>query len=105
MIARPIIFFFFSSRRRHTRCSRDWSSDVCSSNLGQGVDFNNLNPNRPYSLEYSLHLQHQLKTWLFEVGYSHNKTYGIYEGRVQDYYPFPLWQQLRAPLLDRKSVV
>src|SRR2546429_1499459 len=23
--------FFFSSRRRHTRCSRDWSSDVCSS--------------------------------------------------------------------------
>src|SRR6478752_8965435 len=25
--------FFFSSRRRHTRCSRDWSSDVCSSDL------------------------------------------------------------------------
>src|SRR2546422_11025639 len=28
-----IFFFFFSSRRRHTRCSRDWSSDVCSSDL------------------------------------------------------------------------
>src|SRR5690606_39719343 len=28
--------FFFSSRRRHTRFSRDWSSDVCSSDLGQG---------------------------------------------------------------------
>src|SRR5256884_3738369 len=27
--------FFFSSRRRHTRCSRDWSSDVCSSDLDQ----------------------------------------------------------------------
>src|SRR6266436_8276670 len=27
------IIFFFSSRRRHTRCSRDWSSDVCSSDL------------------------------------------------------------------------
>ena len=27
------IFFFFSSRRRHTICSRDWSSDVCSSDL------------------------------------------------------------------------
>src|SRR5690554_7862785 len=26
-------FFFFSSRRRHTRCGRDWSSDVCSSDL------------------------------------------------------------------------
>src|SRR2546429_6523106 len=25
--------FLFSSRRRHTRCSRDWSSDVCSSDL------------------------------------------------------------------------
>src|SRR5256884_4376005 len=27
------VFFFFSSRRRHTRCSRDWSSDVCSYDL------------------------------------------------------------------------
>src|SRR6266550_6695235 len=27
------MWFFFSSRRRHTRCSRDWSSDVCSSDL------------------------------------------------------------------------
>src|SRR5690606_39785907 len=27
--------FFFSSRRRHTRFSRDWSSDVCSSDLGR----------------------------------------------------------------------
>src|SRR2546422_11010669 len=31
--------FFFSSRRRHTRCSRDWSSDVCSSDLkGEAVE-------------------------------------------------------------------
>src|SRR5699024_12857524 len=28
-------FFFFSSRRRHTRSKRDWSSDVCSSDLGR----------------------------------------------------------------------
>src|SRR2546422_8837643 len=28
-----VVLFFFSSRRRHTRCSRDWSSDVCSSDL------------------------------------------------------------------------
>src|SRR5207247_3308343 len=28
--------FFFSSRRRHTRSTRDWSSDVCSSDLHQG---------------------------------------------------------------------
>src|SRR5207245_4917597 len=30
-------FFFFSSRRRHTRCYRDWSSDVCSSDLEQAL--------------------------------------------------------------------
>src|SRR5882757_10879493 len=29
-------FFFFSSRRRHTRYWRDWSSDVCSSDLPPG---------------------------------------------------------------------
>src|SRR3712207_7039511 len=28
------LVFFFSSRRRHTRYWRDWSSDVCSSDLG-----------------------------------------------------------------------
>src|SRR5689334_24826273 len=30
-------FFFFSSRRRHTRWNCDWSSDVCSSDLGEPV--------------------------------------------------------------------
>src|SRR5437867_6018332 len=29
-----VVFFFFSSRRRHTRSYGDWSSDVCSSDLG-----------------------------------------------------------------------
>src|SRR5256886_11160545 len=29
-----LVFFFFSSRRRHTRFDCDWSSDVCSSDLG-----------------------------------------------------------------------
>src|SRR2546429_5197043 len=32
-ISLVLFLFFFSSRRRHTRCSRDWSSDVCSSDL------------------------------------------------------------------------
>src|SRR5207302_3963973 len=30
-------YFFFSSRRRHTRFSRDWSSDVCSSDLNAQI--------------------------------------------------------------------
>src|SRR2546426_8772381 len=30
-----VLFFFFSSRRRHTRLQGDWSSDVCSSDLAE----------------------------------------------------------------------
>src|SRR5205814_3728591 len=37
--------FFFSSRRRHTRCLSDWSSDVCSSDLARRSP-----PARPASL-------------------------------------------------------
>src|SRR5258707_10247234 len=32
-----VVCFFFSSRRRHTRYWRDWSSDVCSSDLAEGM--------------------------------------------------------------------
>src|SRR5438067_9820248 len=32
-----VILFFFSSRRRHTRSKRDWSSDVCSSDLNAAL--------------------------------------------------------------------
>src|SRR5699024_12204772 len=34
-----LCFFFFSSRRRHTRSKRDWSSDVCSSDLHHYVQY------------------------------------------------------------------
>src|SRR5690606_16786540 len=33
LLTLSVFVFFFSSRRRHTRFSRDWSSDVCSSDL------------------------------------------------------------------------
>src|SRR3712207_3342354 len=33
-----VVYFFFSSRRRHTRYWRDWSSDVCSSDLAPDDD-------------------------------------------------------------------
>src|SRR5690606_39412521 len=45
--------FFFSSRRRHTRFSRDWSSDVCSSDLEmvrKGKDPARINPLIPVDL-------------------------------------------------------
>src|SRR5882762_4423909 len=38
-----MFFFFFSSRRRHTRFKCDWSSDVCSSDLGFAVSLQPLN--------------------------------------------------------------
>src|SRR5215211_1110010 len=45
------IFFFFSSRRRHTRSLCDWSSDVCSSDLAaRGIDISDLK----YVINYSL---------------------------------------------------
>src|SRR6266487_5397601 len=34
-----VVFFFFSSRRRHTRWTGDWSSDVCSSDLAGKVRY------------------------------------------------------------------
>src|SRR5699024_11908380 len=36
------VVFFFSSRRRHTRSKRDWSSDVCSSDLQTRTGFSTL---------------------------------------------------------------
>src|SRR5690606_40752118 len=54
------VLFFFSSRRRHTRFSRDWSSDVCSSDLGGGARgaAHPIAPQDPYAL--SKHFGEQL---------------------------------------------
>src|SRR5439155_15501110 len=61
-----LFFFFFSSRRRHTRWPRDWSSDVCSSDLDDGGvaqtwdkggnwDFLNTFPiGQPYIVSYDM---------------------------------------------------
>src|SRR5690625_2557524 len=46
-----VLFFFFSSRRRHTRWPRDWSSDVCSSDL---FNFETLAIIFPYSIALSI---------------------------------------------------
>jgi hypothetical protein len=70
-------------------------------NLGQGVNWDNQNPDKPYSWEYSFHLQQEYKGWLFEAGYSHNQTYNIYWGRDQNNPSFDLWKQLRAPRFDQ----
>src|SRR3712207_7435135 len=43
-VLRRCLLFFFSSRRRHTRYWRDWSSDVCSSDLLQAQVLHDLAP-------------------------------------------------------------
>ena len=69
-------------------------------NLGQGVNWTNPDAGRPYSWEYSIHLQHQLKKWLFELGYTHNKTYDIPMNTNQNLPSFSLWKQYRTPVFD-----
>jgi hypothetical protein len=62
-------------------------------NLGQGVTWNYQDQRRFYSWEYSAHLQHQIKSWLFELGYTHNKTYNITQGLNENLPSFDLWKQ------------
>src|SRR2546422_3044992 len=59
------IFFFFSSRRRHTRCSRDWSSDVCSSDLAAGTQWTLFLPERDYPEPDSVSYENQGRDVLF----------------------------------------
>src|SRR5438046_5622271 len=54
------LFFFFSSRRRHTRLVSDWSSDVCSSDLGDMIRGRKLVP-----IEEAVHLITQAPAELF----------------------------------------
>lgn len=69
-------------------------------NLGQGVNWDAPNLNRMYSWEYSLHLQQQYGSWLFEIGYSHNKTYDIPWTWNENEPNFGLWKQLQQPVFD-----
>src|SRR5690554_8238640 len=80
------MFFFFSSRRRHTRCGRDWSSDVCSSDLVvffKGITYNihtkknNLPHTRPYHKSFPNQKKNRIKktTLMYRYLRTHlNKT-------------------------------
>src|SRR5690625_5579407 len=94
--------FFFSSRRRHTRWPRDWSSDVCSSDLNVGFRPVNVGTSR----ELTLYIQEKqdfseellaLKEALFEA---------LLE-QLGGILPTPLVEvrQDENQGLDRKSVV
>src|SRR5215475_15475527 len=56
-------FFFFSSRRRHTRFSRDWSSDVCSSDLHVVADVGDDVVHLDWDTAVSLEDLHEFADW------------------------------------------
>src|SRR2546422_5200327 len=98
-------FFFFSSRRRHTRCSRDWSSDVCSSDLAflpeaAGVRCR-ITPGRLSFEERMRILTRQdddVELFLQLPGANH----GVHDGRVRD---LPRVEHPARPaLVDRRDV-
>ena len=67
-------FFFFSSRRRHTRYWRDWSSDVCSSDLEKPE-------NRP---EIDEHLEKLRQKWLELADVSKQKECKLNDAKRQE---------------------
>src|SRR3712207_9268143 len=70
-----MFFFFFSSRRRHTRYWRDWSSDVCSSDLDDS--------SKDQTFAHSLRFQQQTSAFKITIlrtprnqGYGGNQKLG-----------------------------
>src|SRR2546429_2789537 len=84
------LFFFFSSRRRHTRCSRDWSSDVCSSDLFTVKVLDVYPGGRAYNLDETI------QRMRYRDGYDKPLVW-MESGKV--------YKVTLQPLKDRKSVV
>src|SRR2546429_9852436 len=73
-----LCFFFFSSRRRHTRCSRDWSSDVCSSDLVALVPFeSDVMSRSAYPERFSMNLIRSFPDAQVVAGLYHANGFGV----------------------------
>lgn len=79
------------------------SSLGAMTNLGAPVDFNDPNPGRMYTWNYSFYLQHQIKSWLLEAGYTHTGTYDVPQGRQQGNPPSEVWNTLNGPQFDKSG--
>src|SRR5699024_9872986 len=60
----PTLLVFLSSRRRHTRSKRDWSSDVCSSDLEGGLPLTGAGYLRPAAVEAASAVVPQMADWI-----------------------------------------
>src|SRR3712207_8726165 len=82
------VFFFFSSRRRHTRYWRDWSSDVCSSDLLANfllVRFLFPGPDLPVEVPYTF-FKEEVRAGNVEAIYSQGDSV---EGRFEEPVTYP----------------
>src|SRR5690242_21224912 len=75
-------FFFFSSRRRHTRLTCDWSSDVCSSDLTGGAHGERQRegarfPGRVEALVLRLGRHRAVTALAAEIGLGHVRRHGL----------------------------
>src|SRR5699024_11807212 len=72
LIINVFFCFFFSSRRRHTRSKRDWSSDVCSSDLWLGTAGYDREDEDYWGKEWAKHYvdfaTEEKRAWLHEKG-------------------------------------
>src|SRR2546430_5820236 len=89
---RPVVYFFFSSRRRHTRFDCDWSSDVCSSDLKVKGGGAATRPQRFQTLDHLLRRRELARS---------SRT-GLVPVQPKDRYSITSSASARA---DRKSVV
>ena len=87
------VLFFFSSRRRHTRLRRDWSSDVCSSDL---ITIDKLDANDPklhYTFEKKYSAKNRYDNFSVQQGIIPQREY--YNVAIPDYvtlsYDFIIW--------------
>src|SRR5699024_2729844 len=88
----PVCVFILSSRRRHTRSKRDWSSDVCSSDLNSNFrEFNN----------------NELANWTYDNnggdivrkgGGTIKDPYYIYINNNSNLNPFKIYQEIEIPI-------
>src|SRR5699024_11726382 len=70
-------YFFFASRRRHTRSKRDWSSDVCSSDLDL-YRYSNKDTQSMQMYRQSFNAASKLKLWPI-MRYNAGELYKLYE--------------------------
>src|SRR5699024_5308707 len=94
-----LFFFFFSSRRRHTRSKRDWSSDVCSSDLHNCFTQHTLLCKRFCTFCDALH------TRLF-LGSDHHVTGPFRDCSLladQTRYRFLVYSSIRLPKITHRS--